>query len=412
MKQASLLLTLTALIWCTATFPSQSSTLDDYIERLSAHPQITTILAESDAIRASAQGEMGLPDPTFTIGIDNMPISDPAFNRFLPTAKTIGFSQNIPNPFTRKMKAQHLEQVSKKQDLIARYTKARLQFMLITKLAEYESLKTQSTLIKKQFAHYQELERALKSQIEAGRPVYQKLSETDTERAETEKTLNEITAQIKSVEADFIQLVGEIPDLPLPEQILRDWDESPDALYPVLIAGQDIEVAQRKVNIADAEFLPDFGVNAAYKQRNSGENGSFSGDDWVSVQARVTFPLWAATNQEPKRRAAKARKRSAKLAYDNTARSWVAEMLKIKNTQEAAVKNITALTDKAKAMKSRINAIRRKYEAGTQELDSVLKARIEHLNVEIQLAEIRKIQTSKSAEFNSNLATIAKEESK
>ena len=130
---------LTAFFALLSFMPAHAETFEAYVQRLSQHPQVESILAGSEALRSQAQGELGLPDPMFMIGMDNMPISDPAFDRFLPTSKVIGFSQAIPNPAAREAKSERYEQMSEKQKLIADYTNARLRFMLISKLAEYES---------------------------------------------------------------------------------------------------------------------------------------------------------------------------------------------------------------------------------------------------------------------------------
>ena len=188
MKFQRLLTISTALILITSGSAFASS-FEEYVQRLGEHPQVESILAKSEASKAQAEGELGLPDPMVMIGVDNVPISDPAFDRFLPTSKVIGFNQKIPNPALRGAKSEKLEQMSEKQKLMADYTNARLRFMLISKLAAYESVKTQKKLIKTQLGHYHELEDTFKGQIESGRAVYQRFSEVDVERAEAERKL-------------------------------------------------------------------------------------------------------------------------------------------------------------------------------------------------------------------------------
>ena len=122
MKFKRLLTLSTAFILFTSGSAFASS-FEEYVQRLGEHPQVESILAESEAFRAQAQGELGLPDPMVMIGVDNVPISDPAFDRFLPTSKVIGFSQAIPNPALRGAKSEKLEQMSEKQKLMADYTK-------------------------------------------------------------------------------------------------------------------------------------------------------------------------------------------------------------------------------------------------------------------------------------------------
>lgn len=382
---------------------ARAESFDVYVQRLSQHPQIESILTGSAALKAQAEGELGLPDPMFMIGVDNVPTSDPAFDRFLPTSKVIGFSQSIPNPAVRQAKSERFEQMSEKQKLIADYTNARLRFMLISKLAEYESVKTQIKLIGKQLSYYKELENTFKGQIESGRSVYQRFSEVDVERAEAERKLNDLDARKVSIEAEFIRLVDNVPNIELPEIPNTVWDKNVDTLYPVVIAAEDIDIAEKGVGIADAAFLPNFGVNAVYKQREDGAGGSFSGDDWFSVQAKVSIPLWANSNQKPKLRAAKERERSAKFNYDDVRRLWNKQMTALQSNRDAATKNVHVLQDKDWAMKKKIDAVQRNYEAGTENLDSVLLAKIDRLNIQAQLAAVKEIHISRTAELNSNI---------
>ncbi len=381
-----------------------AASFDEYVQRLNNHPQVMSILAESESLSAQAQGEMGLPDPTFSIGVDNVPISDPAFDRFLPSSKVIGFNQKIPNPLLLRAKSDKLEQISEKQKLMADYTAARLRFMLVTKLAEHKAVKTQMGLIKKQLRLYHELEDTFKGQIESGRAVYQRFSEVDVERAEAERKLNDLEARLTSIEAEFVRLIDEVPKIDIPEIIEARWDKSSNTIYPVLIVAEDIDIAKKGVDVAEAAFLPNFGVNAIYKQREDGKNGSFAGDDWFSVQAQITLPLWASQNQKPKLNAAKSRERSAIFAYDDMRRQWVQKMTMLQSVRDAAEKNVKVLQDKDYAMKDKIKAAQHNYEAGTSELDGVLLAKIDRLNIQAQLAQVKAVHISKSAEFNSNIA--------
>ena len=54
-------------------------------------------------------------------------------------------------------------------------------------------------------------------------------------------------------------------------------------------------------------------------------------------------------------------------------------------------------------MKKKIDAAQRNYEAGTDNLDAVLFAKIDRLNIQSQLAEVKASHISRSAEFNSNI---------
>ena len=383
---------------------AQAESLDVYVKKLSEHPQVQTVLSDSVAEKEKADGALGLPDPMFMLGVDNLPIGDPSFDKFLPTSKVIGFNQKIPNAKGRKARSSRFLERSDKQEILARYTLSRLEYMLIVKLAEYKRVKNQKSFIKKQLGLYRELERNFKGQIEAGRSVYQRFSEVDVERAEAERKLNNLEAEQATIEAEFVRLVGEVPAIDVPKDIAFNWDGNTSQLYPVLLAKKDTDIAKKDIDIAKAAFLPNFGVNAVYKQREDGQN--FSGDDWFSVQAQVSIPLWSSKNQEPKLRAAKHRERSASFKQDDIKRYWVKEMTAIQSARDAASKNVKVLENKSWAMKKKIDASERNYEAGTGELDTVLLAKIDRLNILSRLEQVKSAEVSKSAELASHVSQI------
>jgi len=387
---------------------ARAESFDAYVQKLEAHPQVGSVLAEGHAHQSMAEGEMGLPDPVFMIGVDNVPVSDPEFDRFLPSAKVIGFNQEIPNRGLREAKAKKWQQMSKKQSLIAQYTKARLRYMLIAKLAEYDSIKKQKRYIKNQLAHYRELENSFKGQIESGRSVYQRFSEVDVERAEAERKLNNLDAKQAMIEAAFVRLVGDVPDVKTPEVTDIAWDENADRLYPVMIAAEDIQIAQKDIGVADAAFLPNFGINAVYKQRE--DVGNVSGDDWFSVQAQVSIPLWSSKNQKPKLNAAKYRERSAVLRHEDMKGLWIKQMTALKTARDAAAKNIKVLKNKSWAMKKKIDAAQRNYESGTDNLDTILLAKIDRFNIKSRLAQTMADHGAKAAEFEAHIAPLGKGE--
>lgn len=376
---------------------------EDYIRRLDEHPQVEKILAEGRAFDGEAHGAMGLPDPVLMLGVDNMPVSDPSFDRFLPTSKVIGFSQAIPNPSERKARRERYRQMSAKQALAADYTKNRLRALFASYLATYQDVKTQQELVAAQLSYYRQLEDSFKGQIESGRAIYQRFSEIDVERAEAERELNDLRARQDAIEAGFISLVGEVPDISLPEFTDIKWNGGGENLYPVRIAAEDLLVATKDVGVADAAFLPDFGVNAVYKQREEGRNDSFSGDDWFSLQAQVSIPLWASDNQRPKLRAARERENSARYAYEDTKREWVMKMTSLESARRSMAENIDVLKAKDEAMKKKVEAAQRNYESGSENLDSVLLAQIDRLNIRAQLSTVRAKHLSLTADYNSHL---------
>ena len=128
------------------------------------------------------------------------------------------------------------------------------------------------------------------------------------------------------------------------------WTSGADQLYPVFLSKESIEISKQKVQQANAAFKPHYGVQAVYKQRDSGDN--FAGDDWFGVQASITIPVWSKSNQQPKLNAAKAQERKAIFMYENQRRKWLATMLTLQAERESVVQNIALLKKKKKRLLS------------------------------------------------------------
>ncbi len=387
---------------------ANAKTFDDYIEQLADHPQVTQLLEQSAHYQALSAGEMGLPDAQLILGIDNVPVEDPAFDRYLPTAKVIGFKQAIPNRSLRQAKSHQQQSRSKRQQLVADYTQQRLEAILISQLAELDKVSTLKTLRTQQLNHYRSIEIDLKGQLEAGQPVYARFSALDVERTKTEQVLNDLKAEQIAIEAELIQLVGEVPSITLPSVANRTWQGDASHLYPVVIASQDIQVAAQSVAVADAAFKPNYSIQAIYKQRE--ESANFSGEDWFGIQASISLPLWQGSNQKPKYRAAQAEKNRAALVYDDTLRQWVKRLSVLQAERDIAGENITLLEDKRRSIQSMIQAANRNYESGNTALETVLKAQIDELEIAAQLATQRSRYIRLAAQFNSHIIGSAHHE--
>lgn len=380
---------------------AKAEDFDSYMNKLREHPAIESVLENSKKYKNLARSEMGLPDPVLILGVDNVPVSDPSFNQFLPTAKVYGFRQQIPRYSLRKAKSNKQMVLSKKQRLIANYSLNRLEAYFITSLYEYDKIKKLENIFQKQIKYYKELENNLRGRLESGKSVYGRLSEMDVEKIEIEQKLNDLQVEKTQIEEEFINLVGEIPTIPLPLVKSQELPQNIDEIYPLLIAKKDIESARQEIKAAEAEFGPNYGVQALYKDREAGAN--FAGDDWFSVQATVSIPLWYYWNQKPKLQAANHERSQALYSYDNIKRSWTKTMRSLVSERNFAKENIALLENQKASMGKIISSAKRSYESGGANLESVLDARIDKLTVETQLAMQYSRYAKLSAQFNSHL---------
>ena len=384
-----------------------ASDIDHYLAVLDEHPSIQGILQEKEALEFQANGALGLPNPVVSLGVENVPLSDPSFDRYLPSSKTIGFSQDIPSPHRRKAKQDVFLQSAATEKILAKYNRSRLHALFYTKLAEYKRIGEQLAFEEKKKRVTLELKQFYEGEVYAGEPVMQKTFATDLELLGVEKSINDLNAELRMVEASFIQLVGELPGPVTVTHVEKIWSGQTDTLYPVLLARQNTLLAEEAIKVADAEFKPDFGVAAVYKNREDGENNTFDGDDWFSLQFRMTLPLWASSNQEPKRAAARSRKRSALYNYQDVERSWRMQMTSIKSRKDASRNNIATLDKKKVALQESIEALKSTYESGQTNLEASLLAELNYLSLLSQIAKEEEAYIRSLQEENSHIQESA-----
>lgn len=402
MNHSILVIFFAIVLQCSSAFAGD---IDHYLAILDEHPSIQRILQEKEALEFQADGALGLPDPVLSLGIENVPISDPSFDQYLPSSKTIGFSQNIPNRSQRKARQNVIRQSAETQRLLAEYRRSRLYAIFYTKIAEYKRIGEQLAIEDKKIHLIGELKQFYQGEVFAGEPVFQKTFAIDLELADVEKSINDLNAELQMVEANFIQLVGEVPRSVAVTHHERIWSGQTEILFPVLLAEQNTRLADDRIKVADAEFKPDFGVAAVYKNREDGENNSFDGDDWFSLQFRMTIPLWASSNQTPKLAAARSRKRSALYNYEDVQRSWQMQMASIESKKEAARNNIATLGKKRIALEESIEALTSTYSSGQTSLEANLLAELNHLSLLSRIAKEEETYIRNLQEANSHIQT-------
>lgn len=366
---------------------ASAKSIDEYVVILDAHPSVQRVLQEKEALEFQAEGALGLPDPVISIGVENIPISDPSFDQYLPSSKTIGVSQNIPNPTHRRAQKGVYDQSAQVQQLLAEYNRSRLYAVFHTALAEYKRIDKQLAIEEKKKSVIEQLKQFYQGEVFAGEPVFQKTFTIEFELSEVEKRSNDLRAEGKRVAAKFIQLVGEIPELVDVQHHGKIWSGATGSLYPVLLAEQKTLVAGEKIKEMDAEFRPDFGFAATYKNREDGENNSFDGDDWFSLQLRMTIPLWASSNQQPKLASAQSRQRSTLYELEDVRRLWKMQMASIESQKEASQNNIAILNTKQIALEHSIDALQSTYASGQTNLEPSLLAELNRLSLLSRIAK-------------------------
>lgn len=374
--------------------------------RLADHPSLAALRMEAEAREELSVAEQALPDPVLSFGVGSIPVRNPGFEREPDANKAFGVAQAIPNPGVRRARSARERAQAAAASAELSYRFALLKAELITALADKRRIKEQIALAQNQLVKYGQLQEILRGEIEAGRPLYYRLSEIDVERADVERAIVGLQTTLAQTDAALTDLIGDAPDAAPPAITLTSWDGGALALQATRIADAGVDIARAGVREGKAAFGPNVGLSFTYQQREDGvtDGGApFAGDDWFMAGVSVSVPLWAPKSQSPRLRAAKARAAGAELSYQAVYREIRQRLMSLMAEHGASERNIVVLDRKAMALNETIAALRRNYEAGNGDYAQVLDAEIGRLTLLSQIAAEKANALSHAAHFNSEL---------
>jgi len=341
-----------------AGLSSDQRFLDSIKSLLRDHPALLALESEQLALFEGSQTTLALPDPVVSVGINNLSISSPSFDEFLPTNKSIGIRQEFPNLKGRSAKADQALAQSKTIDFMIVAKRESLIADVLEHLIQKHSLERQIGLATERLQKYNELTEVVQSEIEAGNPSVFRLAEIDAERARVSGLINNLSAQNLEHDAQLIALTGRVPNLEIPAFTIRNSED----FHTVRIAQAQLDSVSESLNIADASRFKRWGVQLAYQQRENGN--TFKGDDWVSGQVFFTAPLWYRQSQAPEKRAAIASVEAARQKLLLAQRTALAEHTALTARHESSAASISLLKREISAVQDKIETQTTSYEAG------------------------------------------------
>lgn len=376
-------------------------------ERLLSHPSLQLSDASATQWRHSAAGALGLPDPSFTLGLNNLSVSEPTrFDRYLPSSKSLEVMQSIPSLAGREATQATLLARAGLAELERRQTLANLESQLITALAERRRIAESLETLTQQLDLLAELARWLRGEMEAGSAVYGRFDELDVRRARIEEQRLALAGEDQRWQSALRALIERVPDSPPPSIEPRAWDGAPEALIAVQVAERKVMIARAQAAERRAAFAPSYAIGAAYQQRQSGAN--FDGDDWFTLKATISLPLWANSNQRPKLAAAEAAVTRAMAERERTLREARNEFENALADYQTANDLLNALTQRAEKLTQLEAANRRRYEAGEGSLETVVGPAMQHVELERDQAKQQAKRIIAAARINALLAEDAR----
>ncbi|GAB6041283.1 TolC family protein [Endothiovibrio diazotrophicus] len=370
--------------------------------RLAQHPDVRADEAQARQWARQAEGALGLPNPSVTLGLNNLPVNEPTrFDRYLPSSRSLEVSQKIPNAAGREAERDTLLTRRGLAELERRERLAALERRLIEALAERERIGASRAALARQVTLIGELEQWLRGEMAGGEAVYGRFDELEIQRARIGERRVALEGEARRWEATLRELVEAVPEMPPPAVEPRSWDGSPEGAFAPLIAERERTLARNGVARRVADLSPDYAVGFAWQQRESGRG--FDGEDWFTVKLTVSVPLWAENNQRPKLAAAEVALERATAHWEQRLRETRREYDTARADYETAAALLTELKHRAARLEDLEAANRRRYEAGDGSLEAVIRPAMQHAELELERATQRARRTVAAARINALL---------
>ncbi len=367
---------------------SDSAVASDWYRLLAAHPSVAELEARAGQWQRMADGADALPKPVIGFGLNNLPVDSPdRFDRYLPTSRSLEWSQRIPASVVRSAEERQLEARAGIARLEAESKLAELERQAWSVSARLGRVAASLPVVDGQLALIDELERWLRGVMQGGRAVYARFDELDVRRAVLEEERIALEGERLEREAELESLFGgpapEPPVFGLPPQ----WGGEDDSFVAVRLATARVELARAAEEERRADFAPEFTLSAAYQQRESGKG--FDGGDWFTIKAAVSLPLWAEWSQRPRLEAA-AHGVAAALAAVEEAKRTARQALQRHLAEEQTVDRLlAALAVREERLLHLEEAARRAYEAGEMELEGVIKPAMQRVGIGSERARLQ-----------------------
>ena len=384
--------------WVSFNPLSAAQSWGDLTDALRNHPSVLDLNYQAIAHLESSIAEEALPDPTISLGINNLPFADPSFSEYLPTNKAVTVRQEIPNGSKREASARELRARAAQLQMVRDAKLARLTGELASLLHSRERIDRQVQLANAREEKYKELLDVVSGEIDAGRPLVFRLAEIEAERAEVVRTIVELRREKQEIDARLSELVGQVPTTPPPDIDLAHPSPDSTDFYAVRIASAGIDVANFAVEGAEAAWGPNWGFQLTYQQRESGAN--FDGDDWVSAGVTFSVPLWARRSQKPRLRAAQAVQSAAEMNHQAISRTMHARFETEKAILRAAKDSVDVLRSKILAVKEEIEAQLSLYESGSGDYAPIIYGQLAVLKLQAEIAAEEARSASAAARLN------------
>ena len=350
--------------------------------------------ASITAAREMAVAAGQLPDPVLRLGIDNLPIDGAdrfSVGRDFMTMRRIGVMQEFTRDDKRRLRAARGERDAERADAEKTITIANTQRDTAVAWLERFYLERVRAVVAAQAEEARLEIEAAEGAYRAGRGSQADIYTARAARVALEDRLSELDRRIRNARVMLARWVGNAADAPLAGEPAvktlmfetHTLDQALERHPEIALLGRQVAVAESEVQLARANKRSDWSVELAYQERGP----AFS--NMISVG--VSIPLqWDQKNRQDRELGAKlALAERAKALREDILRAHTAEVRTMLNEWENGHERLARYERELIPLaKDRTQAALAAYRGGKADLNAVLAARRNEIEVRTQTVQL------------------------
>lgn len=383
-------------VFTTGNTQANEKTLDSLITiALANNPQLKAADYTAQASMYESRVAGTLPDPTFSVGLMNLPRSSFALDEVPMSGVSLGLSQVIPWPGKLRAKARRAKIENLLKEIEVRGVRNRLIREVTTAYYGYSYAVLAAKIIKENIALINATIPVMEERYAQGATTAHDVLMAQTTGSRLEIRLLKAERLRQSALLELRRTVNDsssMANLPpfLPEASSVETASGTPVTNPMFQNAElQIEKAQTDRSLAKLGYWPNLMLGASYLLRQKPADGSMDGENWLSLHVGVSLPLWFFHKQKNEARASEqkllASRERARDVYDMLERELDDTRLDLTTVKESLNLYDRAILPQAKAG---FEAAEAAYEVGRIDFDALLSAQMRLLEIELERLEL------------------------
>lgn len=361
---------------------------------VAGEPAASGLVARAESLQEAALAASVLPDPKLRFGLMNFPLEQGGFGTEGMTQVLVGMHQPLPAAASRTARADMTEA---KADSFAHQAEARYREVLeATRQAWLESHRWQQAraLTERSRTVFTDLVTITAAAYAVGRRSQHEFKQAELELARLEDRLASMAGSEAMARAALGQWVGQANAARPVDEQLPSWSAPrplDDLLADVgshpLVGAADAGIAGEiaAVQLAEAAYRPDWGLDVSYGYRDGRLPDGRSRSDFFSVMVTVDMPVFRKRRQDRQLAASQSGKRAA-IDQRGAMIRQLSRELGVAHARYTSLDARIGYYDSTIAARSRegAQAALAAYQSGAGDFNDLVRSHLAQLDIELE----------------------------